>query len=90
MVDHPLDCVLEHENVEIDQKSYLRIQQAEVRQQLRLIDGMKAFFAFDFDYDFIVDHEVGTKPALPFDSLVNEWDGLLPMDPKPLPLEFVG
>jgi len=46
VVNHSLDPIFQHGNVEIDQQSNSKIEQPQMREQLCLINGMESVFAF--------------------------------------------
>jgi hypothetical protein len=50
VVDHPLDAVSKNHDMKVDQQSDGNIQQAEVGEQLSIINRMQRVFKFGLDY----------------------------------------
>jgi hypothetical protein len=46
--DQPLDTILQHRDIEIDQQTYFKAGQFQVRQCLGLVDGFKAINRLQF------------------------------------------
>jgi hypothetical protein len=90
IIDHPPDAVAKDHDVEVDQQADTNIQQTKVREQLRVVNGMKCLFAFGLDYDTPFDDQVGSKAAFEFDAFIDEWNGLLALYVQSQFLQFVG
>ncbi len=75
--------------MKIDQESDLTTEQPEMRQQLRFIDRMDQIFAFEFDYDSVVHHEICPKSAVQFGPLVDKRYCFLTNDVQTVTAEFV-
>jgi hypothetical protein len=70
-VNHPL-------NVEIHQECLADVQQAQVRQRLRLVNWQDAFDGLQFDDEFAPDHEIDPIAAIQGHALVRDGEWHLP------------
>jgi hypothetical protein len=64
IVDHSPDAVLEDHDVEIDQQSHGNIQQANMGEQLSVVEWVQCVFAFGLDYNSVFDDQVGPKATI--------------------------
>jgi hypothetical protein len=63
--------------VKVDKNPERKIQEAEMRKQLRLIDGMQSIFALEFHGDFVIDDYVRAESTLESHVFIDQRDGLL-------------
>ena len=75
--------------MKVNQQPHAEIKQPQMRQNLGKADRMQCFFAFDLDYDLVVDEQVRAKTALQFDPVVDDWNRLLASNAKSDLFEFV-
>lgn len=59
-------------------------------KQLGMIDWMQDFFAFEFDCDPAIHHEISSKAALQLDRFVDERNRFLLLYPQAHLREFIG
>ncbi len=57
-VGHTSNAVLEQRNVEVDEKSQAVAAEAEVGEQLRLVDRQEPSYRLQLDHDYTVDDDV--------------------------------
>ncbi len=50
--------------MKVDQQADLQAKQAEMREQLRVINGMQLFLAFEFYGDTALNHQISPKSTL--------------------------
>lgn len=62
MINHSLDAVFQHGDVEVDQQPDSEIEKSQMREQLSLVDRMKRVFALQLDDYCAVDHQIRSKP----------------------------
>jgi hypothetical protein len=90
VVDHPLDPVLEEDDMKVDEQPNLQIQQPKVRKELRHIHRVKRFFTFDFDRHPAIDKKVSSIAALELYALIYKGNRFLLLDIKPRLPQFIG
>jgi len=56
VINHSLDTIFQQGNVEIDQQSYSKIEQPQVREQLCFINEMEGIFAFKLNCNCAIDY----------------------------------
>ena len=89
IVHHSLDPVLKSGDMKIDQQSDPQVQKPEMRKQLRLIYGMKNFFALDLNHDFAINDEIGSKSTIELHTIVEKGYRFLTLDAKPNLLDLI-
>jgi hypothetical protein len=90
IVDHSFNPVLELDDMKVDQQAHLKIEQSQVRQQLRLVDGMECLFPSDLDHDPALHDQIGAKSALQLYCFIYQWNGLLSLYMQSQLLKFIG
>ncbi len=53
----------------------------QVGQELLLVNTRQPFYRFDFDYHFLLNYQISTKPLIENLAVKSDWNWLLPIDP---------
>ena len=69
---HSLDAITKVCDMEVDEKTYVLAAQLQVRQKLRLVNGIKALSTLQFDDDRLPNHQIETVTEVDGSSIVND------------------
>ena len=79
-----LQPLFENRNMEIDKQSDRHSGELQIRQQLRIMDRQQFFDGFELNHNQVFDNHIHLVAAIKLDSLVDDWQRNLSLDPKPL------
>jgi hypothetical protein len=88
-VDNAGDAVLDECHLKVDEQAEALVGQAEIGQELLLMDQSEQFYGLDFDDDFILDNQICAEPGVDTDVLVDHWDRMLAGYAETAAVEFI-
>jgi hypothetical protein len=68
--------------MEIDKQSDRHSGELQIRQQLRIMDRQHFFDGFELNHNQVFDNHIHPVAAIKLDSLVDDWQRNLSLDPK--------
>jgi hypothetical protein len=83
VIDDPTDAVAQLIHAEVDQQPNVEAAQAEIGQELALMDDRRALGGFDFHDNPLVHEEIQPIAQLHACTLVLEWQDHLPIYHEP-------